>query len=137
MSEIIKNAVETNDFLCSLINNMTAAVFVVDDQVRVQNINQSFTDLFERDENFTKQLLRHVILGIEILPSKNFTIRAGYNYQRRQELKFEEKLSTVGLSAGFGIKIKRFHFDFATTRFHLAGTSNLFSLSVNLNNELQ
>jgi len=77
--------------------------------------------------------MRHVILGVEILPSDNFTLRAGYNYQRRQELKFDDRLSTVGFSLGFGIKIKRFRFDFATSRFHLAGSSNLFSLAINLN----
>ncbi|MBT3385589.1 MAG: type IX secretion system protein PorQ [Prolixibacteraceae bacterium] len=90
-------------------------------------------NIFEREESFAKQIMRHAVLGFEILPSENFIIRAGYNYQRRQELKFEEKLSTVGLSLGFGIKIKRFRFDFATSRFHLAGSSNLFSLAININ----
>lgn len=89
--------------------------------------------IFERDESFSKQIMRHLVAGVEILPSENFIIRAGYNYQRRQELKFEERLSTVGMSLGFGVKIKRFRFDFATSRFHLAGSSNLFSLTINLN----
>ncbi len=95
---------------------------------------QSLENYYERKESFAKQIMRHMVLGIEILPSDNFTIRAGYNYQRRQELKFEERLSTVGFSLGFGVKIKRFRFDFATSRFHLAGSSNLFSLGINLNN---
>jgi len=95
--------------------------------------NSDILDIFEREESFSKQFMRHVVLGVELLPSENFTIRAGYNYQRRQELKYEEKLSTVGFSIGFGLKIKRFHLDFATSRFHLAGSSNLFSLAINLN----
>jgi len=94
----------------------------------------SLENLYERKESFGKQFMRHVVLGVEILPSDNFTLRAGYNYQRRQELKFDERLSTVGFSLGFGVKIKRFRFDFATSRFHLAGSSNLFSLAINLNN---
>jgi opacity protein-like surface antigen len=93
----------------------------------------SLENMYERSESFGKQFMRHVVLGVEILPSDNFTLRAGYNYQRRQELKFEERLSTVGLSLGFGLKIKRFRLDFATSRFHLAGSSNLFSLAINLN----
>lgn len=93
----------------------------------------SLENMYERTESFGKQFMRHVVLGVEILPSDNFTLRAGYNYQRRQELKFEERLSTVGLSLGFGLKIKRFRLDFATSRFHLAGSSNLFSLAINLN----
>lgn len=94
------------------------------------------TTWFQLDESFAKQFMRHVVLGAEIFPSPNFVIRAGYNYQRRQELKFDDKTSTVGLSLGFGLKIKRFRFDFATSRFHLAGSSNLFSIAVNLNETL-
>ncbi len=94
---------------------------------------QTLESWFERQENFAKQIMRHAVLGVEILPSGNFALRAGYNYQRRQELKFDERLSTVGFSMGFGVKIKRFRLDFATSRFHLAGSSNLFSLAVNLN----
>jgi len=89
--------------------------------------------IYEYDEGFVKQFMRHMVFGVEFLPSKNFTLRAGYNYQRRQELKFENKASTVGFSAGFGVKIKRFHLDYGISRFHLAGSSNLFSLSINLN----
>ena len=74
-----------------------------------------------------------MVFGVEFLPSKSFTLRAGYNYQRRQELKFDSKASTVGFSAGFGLKIKRFRLDYGISRFHLAGSSNLFSLSINLN----
>ncbi|NOR75976.1 MAG: type IX secretion system protein PorQ [Draconibacterium sp.] len=91
------------------------------------------TIIFEPEESFSKQIMRHTILGVEILPSPNFILRAGYNYQLRQELKFDDNLSTVGFSFGFGVKIKRFRLDYANTRFHLAGTSNLLSLSINLN----
>ncbi len=94
---------------------------------------QTLETWYERQESFAKQIMRHAVLGVEILPSDNFILRAGYNYQRRQELKFDERLSTVGFSMGFGVKINRFRLDFATSRFHLAGTSNLFSLAINLN----
>ena len=96
------------------------------------NTSEDFT-IFERDESFAKQMMRHLIMGVELVPSKNFTIRAGYNYQRRQELKLDEKASTVGFSIGFGVKVNRFRFDFGTSRFHVAGSSNVFSLAVNLN----
>jgi hypothetical protein len=95
--------------------------------------NKDNVDLYERDESFGKQIMRHTVLGLEILPSKNFIIRAGYNYQRRQELKFNDKASFVGFSAGFGLIIKRFRLDYGISSFHLAGSSNLFSLSINLN----
>lgn len=96
---------------------------------------QDLESWYQRQESFAKQIMRHAVLGVEILPSDNFILRAGYNYQRRQELKYDERLSTVGFSMGFGVRIKRFSLDFATSRFHLAGSSNLFSLAVNLNEQ--
>lgn len=91
-------------------------------------------DFFEREEGFGRQIMRHLVFGFEILPSENFTIRAGYNYQRRRELMFSEKASLVGLSAGFGLKTKRFRLDYAISQYHIAGSSNLFSLAININN---
>ena len=91
------------------------------------------TEIYHREEGFGKQLMRHLIWGVEIYPSPNFVLRAGYNYQRRQELKYEEKVSAVGLSFGFGVKIKRFTLDYGIAQYHLAGTSSLFSLAINLN----
>jgi len=95
--------------------------------------SENETIIFEPEENFGKQIMRHTVFGLEILPSKSFILRAGYNYQLRQELKFDDKLSSVGFSFGFGIKVKRFRLDYSNTRFHLAGSSNLFSLAINLN----
>ena len=91
-------------------------------------------EFYPNRESFGKQFMRHMVLGVEILPSENFILRVGYNYQRRQELKFSERAGLVGLSAGFGVKIKRFHLDYGISQYHLAGTSNLFSLAINLNN---
>lgn len=89
--------------------------------------------VYLREESFGKQFMRHLVLGVEILPSDNFILRAGYNYQRRQELMFDDRASVVGFSAGFGLRIKRFRLDYGISRFHLAGSSNLFSVAINLN----
>lgn len=86
-----------------------------------------------KEDSFGKQFLRHLLLGVELLPTENFTIRAGYNYQRRQELMFDDKASTVGFSWGFGFKINRFHFNYGSARYHLAETSNHISVAINLN----
>ena len=68
------------------------------DLVNLEPENPNEINIFEREEGFAKQVFRHMVFGVEILPSQNFILRAGYNYQRRQELKFDEKLSTVDLS---------------------------------------
>jgi len=86
-----------------------------------------------KEDKFTKKFMRHLVLGIELLPSPNFTIRAGYNYQLRQELGFKDKMSTVGFSWGFGFHISRFQLSYASARYHVAGASNLISVALNLN----
>ncbi len=85
-----------------------------------------------RFEELGNELLSHLILGVEFVPVKNFYFRGGYNFQRRNELKIEEKASTVGFSWGIGIKINRFHISFSRATYHLAGASSHFSLGTNL-----
>jgi hypothetical protein len=73
---------------------------------------------------FLENSMRHIILGIELTPSKNFYLSAGYNYQRRRELEIESKTSTVGFSWGFGINTSFMSIEFGRATYHLAGSSN-------------
>ena len=77
-------------------------------------------------------IMRHMIFGIEFTPLENFYLRAGYNYQRRQELKIASRTAMVGFSWGFGIRISKFNLSYGRASYHLAGASNLFSVSTNL-----
>jgi len=86
------------------------------------------TETSGSDSDFGENLLRHSILGIELIPHKNFYISGGYNYQRRSELKVDQKVSTVGLSWGFGIKTSFIDVEFGRATYHLAGYSNNISL---------
>jgi len=73
-------------------------------------------------------------VGIELLPSEHFYVAVGYNHRRRQELGVSEKMSTSGYSWGFGFKVYKFHFAYGSARYHLAGSSNHFSISTNITN---
>ena len=77
---------------------------------------------------FFENSMRHVILGVELIPHKNFYVSAGYNYQRRRELEIESKVSTVGFSWGFGINTSFLNIEFGRATYHLAGSSNSISL---------
>ena len=81
---------------------------------------------------FGDKMLRHVIIGTELLVSKSFHVRMSYNFQRRKELGIESKMGTVGLSWGFGFRISRFHLSYGRATYHLAGGSNHFSVTTNL-----
>ncbi len=77
-------------------------------------------------------IMRHLIFGVEFTPLENFYLRAGYNYQRRQELKISTRTAMVGFSWGFGIRISKFHLSYGRASYHLAGASNHFSLSTDI-----
>ena len=79
---------------------------------------------------FLENSMRHVILGVELIPHKNFYFSAGYNYQRRRELEIESKTSTVGFSWGFGINTSFLNIEFGRATYHLAGSSNNVSLII-------
>lgn len=83
-------------------------------------------------KKFADKFARHFVFGGEFIPSKNFSVRFGYNYQRRQELKVESKVSTVGFSWGFGLKIKKFNLSYGRATYHLSGSPNHITISTNL-----
>ena len=48
-------------------------------------------------------MLRHVILGGELNPfRKNLFLRAGFNFQRREDLKLDSSFNLSGFSWGLG-----------------------------------
>jgi hypothetical protein len=82
--------------------------------------------------HFADAVFRHVIIGVEVLPFDNFSLRGGYNYQRRQELKIDERTALAGFSFGFGLRISRFAIDYGRATYHLAGASNHFSVAIDI-----
>lgn len=78
------------------------------------------------------KIMRHFTFGGEFILSKSFNIRFGYNYLRRQELKVNSRVSTVGFSYGFGFRISKFHLSYGRAAYHLAGGSNHFTISTNV-----
>jgi len=81
---------------------------------------------------FTKNALRHIIIGGEFIPSKFFSIRLGYNYLRRQEMVVDSRPGMVGFSWGFGINVSKFNFSYSRSAEHLVGSPNFISISTNL-----
>jgi len=82
---------------------------------------------------FGDKLMRHLVIGGEFIITKNFFLRGGYNYQRRKELKIPEKRGMTGFSFGFGFRIYKFHFSYGRAQYHLAGATNNFSISFDVN----
>jgi len=83
-------------------------------------------------ETYADPVLRHFIVGADILLTEQLFFTLAYNYQRRQELKIDTKTSTVGLSFGFGLRLYKFNLSYGRGLYHLAGKTNTFSITTNL-----
>jgi hypothetical protein len=93
-----------------------------------QYIKATTTENTRVTSGFFENAMRHAVIGVELIPHKNFYISAGYNYQRRRELQIESKVSTVGFSWGFGINTSVMNIEFGRATYHLAGSSTNVSL---------
>lgn len=82
--------------------------------------------------DFTDNLFRHTIFGAEIANGKLLSLRIGYNYRLRQEMGVQSRMSTVGISWGFGLKLGRYQFDYSRSHAHLAGSPNYFSIRTHI-----
>ena len=118
------------------------------DMIQLQNWNLAYNDSLLETNNsenlsdeqkaernktsFLNESFRHIVLGGEFVPSKSFMLRFGFNYKRRQELALENKPGLVGFSWGFGFRVKKFHISYGSARYHLAGSSNHFTITTNL-----
>jgi hypothetical protein len=74
---------------------------------------------------------RHLILGGELILSKNFHVRVGYNYQRRREMRFATKSGGAGFSWGFMLRMKSFELGFSRAYYYSAGGTSFLTLTTN------
>ncbi|MCX6243254.1 MAG: type IX secretion system protein PorQ [Bacteroidetes bacterium] len=82
---------------------------------------------------FADQLMRHIVVGTEVTIAKAFSIRLGYNYRVRQEMKLNDRTGFSGFTYGFGLRIKMFSISYARSTY-MAGkyNPNYFSFAINI-----
>ncbi len=98
----------------------------------INNDNKSSDDESNK-VSFADMAFRHTILGLELLPGKNFYLSAAYNHRRHQEMSVNGYKSLAGFSFGAGIKLYKFQVGFAWTQFQPGINSYQFSINTSLN----
>ncbi|MDR0680374.1 MAG: type IX secretion system protein PorQ [Dysgonamonadaceae bacterium] len=88
-----------------------------------------FDNLNGAEDSFIKTLGKHLILGIDIIPSDNFWIGVGYNLKRSMDMHLQEGNIFGGFSIGAGLKVKSFSVSCAVGKYNLSATSFLFGIS--------
>jgi hypothetical protein len=85
----------------------------------------------ERDP-FMKTVFKHLVVGVDFLPSDNFWIALGYNVKRGSDLGLSEGNKMAGFSIGAGLKVKAFSFGCSVGQYHPSATSFMFNISTSL-----
>ncbi len=82
---------------------------------------------------FADNLMRHIVLGAEVTIAKTLSLRLGYNYLRRQELKLNNRAGLAGFTVGAGLRIKMFNLSYTRSTFQAGGSNpNYITVTVNL-----
>ena len=82
---------------------------------------------------FADNFMRHIVLGTEITIAKALSLRAGYNYKARQEMKLADRKALSGFSYGLGLRIKMFNFSYTRLIYQPGGLNpNYISFAMNL-----
>ncbi|MCD7973916.1 MAG: type IX secretion system protein PorQ [Candidatus Azobacteroides sp.] len=89
-------------------------------------------NMTEIKDNFGTTVLKHLIFGVDLIPSDNFYIAVGYNYKRKADLSLEEQRGLTGFTGGAGIKVNSFRAGFSVSQMHVGNLSYTFSISTNL-----
>ncbi len=87
----------------------------------------------DRDIKFLDMAFRHLVFGVEFVPSENFYVAAGYNHRRNKEMSMDGFKSLAGFSFGAGVKLYKFHVGFGMTQFQRKNNAFQFSIATNLN----
>jgi hypothetical protein len=99
------------------------------DPTDTQTVNPLTHELItpSASSSFFDNLGRHLVGSFEALLGKNFAVRFGYNYEVRKELSLTTRPSLDGMSAGFEMKIYKFHISYALAKYNLNAFSNTFT----------
>ncbi len=82
--------------------------------------------------DYGENLLRHLIFGVEIIPSKFFYADIGFNYKRHQEMHIQGLLGSPGFNFGLGIKLYNISINYSFSKYYVAANMNNFSLTFNI-----
>ena len=98
---------------------------------KIEDVNNPNSKLVEK-ESFGSNLMRHLVFGVDILPSDNIYLAVGYNYRTRSDMATFKRDFMSGLSVGGGLKVKAFGIGAAFARPHTGATTFMFNFTTSI-----
>lgn len=93
--------------------------------------NNSQSELVKKDK-FGSNLLRHLVLGVEYVPTERMWIGLGYNYKVRTDMSTYQRNFLSGMSIGAGLKVKALGFSVALAQPHSSATTFMVNLTTSI-----
>ncbi|MDR1722981.1 MAG: type IX secretion system protein PorQ [Tannerella sp.] len=89
------------------------------------------TDI-KTDDSFVTTAFKHLVLGLEFVPSDNFWLGVGFNPKRRMDMKLTSGNGLGGFSFGGGVRVSRFDVSASIARFHPSAMSMMIGISMKI-----
>ncbi|MDW7695302.1 type IX secretion system protein PorQ [Flammeovirgaceae bacterium SG7u.111] len=83
------------------------------------------------DISFADKLSRHFVLGGEVVFSKNFNLRVGYNFLQRKELILEQRRGLAGFSFGAMLRVKKIEIAYSRSSQFVSEGTNSITITAN------
>jgi len=87
----------------------------------------------ELKENFFQTAVKHLVFGVDFVPSDNFWVGAGFNPKSSADMQLKDGGNRLGgFSVGAGLKVSRFDLNISVARYHPSALSLMFGVSTSL-----
>lgn len=85
-----------------------------------------------KKDNFARAFFKHLVFGLDYVPSENFWLGVGFNPKTNMDMKLQGGNALSGFSAGAGVKIKMFDVGVSVAKYHPSALSMMVSISTTL-----
>lgn len=87
----------------------------------------------ETDDSFLQTAVKHLVFGVDLVPSENFWLGVGFNPKVNQDMKLKDGGNGLGgFSIGAGLKISKFDINASVAQYHPSALSLMISLATTL-----
>ena len=84
------------------------------------------------DDGFVQTLAKHLVFGVDFIPSSNFWVGIGYNPKVNMDMKLQSGNGLGGFSVGGGLRVSKFDVSASVARYHPSALSLMLSISSSL-----
>lgn len=90
-------------------------------------------EVLETKDTFLSNLFRHLVFGVEYIPSRNFYVALGYNYKTHTDMLRYGRNFFSGFTFGTGVQVKMVGLGVSVANRSVSGTMFMFNLNMRLN----